>query len=251
MSRQEDFQQHPRIERDDHFEYERECFSDFNKFVASFDALEEVRGKKNLQEVEGLREALANVNAWYASAVRFTLSSAGEERAQTKFWDGVKAQLGRREPKFRRVADCEKIQNSVLRQAALVNILNVEGAEAVLSEDNFGDGAIRSVDLKKEVKDRLREAPDKGIAWLAVELDELDAELPVVRVQKGQSFYFVTAMDAMATSDKRLASENNFDDARCFCAILNENDYKTRNGQPNPRTAAVIRIQIEEWLKRQ
>lgn len=230
--------------------YERECFADFNKFVVCFDVLEEVRGKKNLQDVEGLREALAEVNEWYASAVGFVLTAGDDERALEKFWHGVQAQLQRREPKHRRVEDFEKIRDNVLRTAALLKIFNADGAEASLIASNVKDDAnIETYDVKKEVKENLKTAPERGVAWLAVEVDKLDAELPAVRVQKGGTVYFVGAVTNEAEQDKRFVAGESSE--RCFYILLNEKDYKTSNCLPNPRTAATARIHVEEWLKRQ
>lgn len=233
----------------DRGQFERECFSDFNRFVASFDVLEEVRGKKSVQAVEGLSEALASVSAWYASAIEFALAAVGDERAQAKFWDGVKAQLCRREPKFRRLEDFEKIRNNVVRTAALAYIFNAEGGEVTLGGASSVAEQVETIDVKKEVKDALKNAPDRGVAWQAVEVDRLDAELPMVRVQKGDAVYFVGALDAEAEQVKRFTAAR--PEERCFYILLNKKDYETNNGLPNPRTAAVARVQVDEWLRRQ
>lgn len=243
--RKEHFVQDTQIESGSR--YERECFADFNKFVAHFDALEEVRGKKNLQDVDGLREALAGVEEWYSSAIHFVLA-AGDNEAQEKFWHGVQAQLQRREPKHRRVEDFAKIKENVLRTASLLKIFNVDGAEASLMVGNVEDDTnIETYDVKKEVKENLKTAPERGVAWLAVEVDKLDAELPAVRVQKGGSVYLVGAIDADADAVKRFGMVE--PDERCFYVLLNKKDYA--NGAPNPRTAATARIHVEEWLKQQ
>lgn len=229
--------------------YERECFADFNQFVADFDALEEVRGKKNLQGVEGLCEALAGVNEWYQSAIHFVLA-AGDNETQERFWYGVQAQLQRREPKHRRVADFETIKNNVLRTAALMKIFNADGSEASLvTGSNENDANIESCDAKRNVKEALKSAPKREGIWSIVEVEKLDAELPAVRVQKGGSVYLVGAVNNEAEQDKRfVADETN---ERCFYVLLNTKDYETSNGLPNARVAATARIQVEEWLKQQ
>jgi len=230
--------------------FERECFADFNQFVAHFDALEAVRGKKNLQDVSDLREALLGVNEWYVNAIRFVLMAGSDEAAQEKFWRGVQAQLQRREPKMKRVEDFEKIKENVLRAAALMRIFNAEGAEAVLTSGDFEKGAnVESCDVKKVVKDALKNAPDRGVAWSVVEVEALDAELPAVRVQKGGTAYLVGATNIEPEQDKRFVV--GAPSERCFYALLNKKDFKTSNGLPNARTAATIRIQVEEWLNRQ
>ncbi|OGF37989.1 hypothetical protein A2482_01620 [Candidatus Falkowbacteria bacterium RIFOXYC2_FULL_48_21] len=230
--------------------YERECFADFNKFVAHFDALEEVRGKKNLQDVPDLREALMGVNEWYVNAIRFILTAGNDEAAQEKFWRGVQAQLQRREPKMKRVEDFEKIKENVLRTAALMRIFNAEGAEAVLMIGDLEKGAnVESCDVKKVVKDALKNAPDRGVAWSVVEVEALDAELPAVRVQKDGKVYLVGATNIELEQDKRFVAGDPIE--RCFYVLLNKKDFETSNGLPNARTAATIRIQIEEWLNRQ
>jgi len=251
--RKEHFVQDSQVESSSR--YERECFSDFNGFVAHFDALEEVRGKKNLQGVEGLHEALAGVNEWYKSAIHFVLAAGDDEAAQDKFWHGVQAQLQRREPKMRRVEDFTKIKDNVLRTAALVRIFNAEGAgaclcsQATIGERSEGDVGVEPCDVKKVVKDALKSTPDRAVAWLAVEVDRLDVELPAIRVQKGGLPYLVGAVTNEAEQDKRFVAGEPSE--RCFYILLNKKDYETSNGLPNPRTAATARIQVEEWLRRQ